>query len=144
MNLSWMILLTTALPALAPIAWGAWLMRRAGRSSDWPVVPATILASRAVQQGSARSPRLEFAYSMAGQPRTGKRLWVGPRSIAVTGGWADRVVARYPMGAVVPAAVDPQDPGYAVLEPGLQAMHLLPMGIGLFILAGGVFAAAVA
>jgi hypothetical protein len=144
MNLSWMIVFTTAVPALIPILWGLWFMRRASSSASWPQVAATLTASDVVRQGSGRSPRLEFAYVAAGQPRVGKRLWVGPRSISATGLWADRVVERFPVGAVVPAAVDPADPGYAVLEPGLRALHLLPLGIGLFILVGGIFAASVA
>lgn len=141
MNISSMVFLTTALPALPVLAWGALLLRRARSSVDWPLVPATIMESRVLQQGSARSPRLTFSYRIDAQGRVGHRLWVGPRSVAVTGGWADGVVARYPVGATVRVAVDPRDPGYAVLETGPRAMHWLPVAIGAAVLAAGVLVA---
>lgn len=143
MNVSSTIFLTTALPVLPVLAWGALLLRRARSSIDWPVVPATIMESRVLQQGSARSPRLTFSYRVEAQGRVGHRLWVGPRSVAVTGGWADGVVARYPVGANVRVAVDPRDPGYAVLEAGPRAMHWLPAAIGAVVLVAGIVAAVV-
>ncbi len=141
MNVSSMIFLTTVLPALPLLAWGALLLRRARSSVDWPVVPATIMESRVLRQGSARSPRLTFSYRVEAQGRVGHRLWVGPRSVAVTGGWADGVVARYPVGANVRVAVDPRDPAYAVLEAGPRAMHWLPLAIGAVVLVAGILVA---
>lgn len=141
MNLSSLIFLTTALPALPVLAWGALLLRRARGSTSWPVVPATIMESRVVQQGNARSPRLTFSYRKDAEGRVGHRLWVGPRSVAVTGPWADRVVARYPVGAAVYVAVDPHDAGYAVLEAGPRALHWLPVAIGAVILVAGTVVA---
>lgn len=139
MNLAPLLLDVTVVPALLlTLAWGHWFVRRAGRSAAWPVVPATIMASRVVQQGNARSPRVTFDYLVAGQRRVGNRLWVGPRSIAVTGHWADRVASRYPVGAVVHVSVDP---AYAVLEPGVKALHWLPLVFGLSIVAVGLFVA---
>ena len=142
MNLSPLSLNMTVVPALLTLAWGYWFVLRARRSAGWPVVPATIMESRVVQQGNARSPRLTFDYLAAGQRRVGNRLWVGPRSIAVTGKWADRVASRYPVGAVVHVAVDPADPAYAVLEPGVKAMHWLPLVFGLSMVAVGAVVAA--
>ncbi len=143
MNFSPLSLNMTVIPALLTLAWCYWFVLRARRSAGWPLVPATIMESRVVQQGNARSPRLTFDYLAAGQRRVGNRLWVGPRSIAVTGKWADRVASRYPAGAVVHVAVDPADPAYAVLEPGVKAMHWLPLVFGLSMVAvGGVVAAA--
>ena len=143
MNRPWLIALVTIVPALLPLVWGWHLMRRARHSVDWPEAPATIRESRVVQQGNARSPRLSFDYVAAAQPRVGDRLWVGPRSIAVTGHWADRVAARYPVGAAVRVAVDPRNPAYAVLEPGLRLVHWLPFLVGAAVLAGGVITLAV-
>ncbi len=138
MSVSSLIILTTVLPALPVFAWGALLLHRARGSVDWPVVPATIMESRVLQQGSARSPRLTFSYRVEAQGRVGHRLWVGPRSVAVTGGWADRVVARYPVGASVRVAVDPRDPAYAVLEAGPRALHWLPVAIAAVVLVAGL------
>jgi hypothetical protein len=130
-------------PALLTLAWAWWFVLRARRSTGWPVVAATITESRVVQQGNARSPRVAFDYLAGAQRHVGNRLWVGPRSIAVTGKWADRVAARYPVGAVVRVAVDPADPAYAVLEPGIQALHWLPLVFGLaMVVVGTVVAAA--
>lgn len=140
MSLSPLLLETTAVPALLTLAWG-WFVLRARRSAGWPVVPATITESRVVQQGNARSPRVAFDYRVAAQAQVGTRVWVGPRSIAVTGKWADRVAARYPVGAVVRAAVDPADPGYAVLEPGIKTLHWLPLVVGVGMVAAGLASA---
>ena len=143
MTFSPLILNMIVTPALLTFAWAYWFVLRARRSAGWPVVPATITESRVVQQGNARSPRLTFDYLAAGQRHVGNRLWVGPVPIAVTGQWADRVVSRYPVGAVVRVAVDPAAPAYAVLEPGVKAMHWLPLAFGLALVAiGGVVAAA--
>jgi len=136
MNLS--ILLTTSLPALALLAWAAHLMRRARVSAGWPRVPATIMESRVVRQGNARSPRVCYSYRMHAEGRVGHRLWVGPRSVAVTGGWADGVIARYPAGAAVSVAVDPHDPAYAVLEPGPRTMHWLVLAVAVVALVVGL------
>lgn len=143
MNRPWLTALVTVLPALLILAWGWQFIRRARRSADWPLAPGTIRESRVVQQGNARSPRLAFDYVADAQPRVGNRLWVGPRSIAVTGHWADRVAERYPVGAAVRVAVDPANPGYAVLEPGLRIVHWVPFLAGAAVLAGGVIAVVV-
>lgn len=140
MNRSWLTALVTVVPALLLLAWGWQFIRRARRSADWPMAPGTIRESRVVRQGNARSPRVSFDYVAAARPQVGNRLWVGPRSIAVTGDWADRVAGRYPVGTAVRVAVDPADPAYAVLEPGLRLLHWLPLLVGLAMLAGGVVA----
>ena len=76
MNLTWMILFTTAVPALIPILWGVWFMRRARRSLTWPAVQAVPHAPqlarelwvstqaapqlvRPLPQVAAQSPRLQ-------------------------------------------------------------------------------------
>src|SRR4051812_26580140 len=120
MNAATSLLGSIAVPLLLTLAWGYWFVLRAHRSAGWPRVAATITASRVVQQGNARSPRVAFEYLAAARRQVGDRLWVAPRTIAVTGGWADRVALRYPPGAQVLVAVDPADPAYAVLEPGVK------------------------
>lgn len=137
MNLPALITLTTVLPAALLLAWGWRLMSRADASRGWSVVNGTIRESQVVRQGNTRSPRIAFDYHVAAQPRVGRRLWVGPASISVSGNWADRVVARYPVGARVRVAVDPADPGYAVLEPGRQVMHWLPVAIAAVVAIAG-------
>lgn len=142
MNLSPIVFCMTVVPAVLSLAWGYGCVLRARRSVGWPAVRATITESRVVQQGNARSPRLKFDYLAAAQCHVGNRLWVGPRTIAVTGRWADRVTSRYPVGAVVRVAVDPADPAYAVLEPGIKPLHWLPLVFGLSMVAVGGFVAA--
>jgi hypothetical protein len=143
MNRPWLTALVTVVPALLLLAWGWQLLRRASRSADWPLAPGTIRESRVVRQGNARSPRVRFDYVAAARPQVGNRLWVGPRSIAVTGHWADRVAERYPVGTEVRVAVDPAHPDYAVIEPGLKLVHWLPFLVGVAMLAGGVIAVVV-
>ena len=144
MNLPSPTLLTTTLPALALLAFGAPLLRRARRSAAWPRTPGTILEARVVRQGNASSPRLTYRYRLGAEGRVGHRLWVGPSSVAVTGDWADGVVARYPVGATVQVAVDPDDPAYAVLEPGPRALHWLLLVVAAAMLVVGVLIGLVA
>jgi hypothetical protein len=141
MNPSLPIAAMTVVSALLTLAWGYWFVLPARRSAGWPRVSATITESRVARQGNARSPRLTFAYLAAAQRHVGNRLWVGPRSIALTGKWADRVASRYPVGAAVRVAVDPADPAYGVLEPGVKAVHWLPLVFGLSMVAVGALVA---
>lgn len=129
MPLTLMIILTTVLPALLLLAWCSCFIIKARRSITWPLVPATIVGSHVVKQGNTCSPHLAFDYEVSGQKLEGQRLWVGPRSLSVSGNWADRVTSRYPVGAIVKVAVDPADATYSVLEPGMRAFHWLMLAI---------------
>jgi hypothetical protein len=138
------ILLVTVVPFLPLVAWGGFLFAKARRSTAWPLLPATIVESRVLKQGNTRKPRLAFDYQVAAQRHVGRRLWVGPTSISTSGDWADRVVARFPVGASVRVAVDPADASYAVLEPGLRAMHWLLLWIAAAVMGGGLVIAMMA
>lgn len=140
MPLPLLMTLTTVLPALLLLAWCSRLILKARRSLTWPRVDATVVGSLVVKQGNTRSPRLAFDYEVAGQKHVGQRLWVGPRSLSVSGNWADRVTSRYPVGAMVKVAVDPTDAAYSVLEPGMQALHWLLLAAAAAFVVTGLFA----
>ncbi len=140
MSLPGPITLAIIFIGLPTLAWGLRFIFKARRSATWQLIPATIVESKVVQKGNTRGPRLKFHYQVHEQPHVGHRLWVGPSSISASGGWADRVVSRYPMRAAVRVAVDPSDATYAVLEPGLRVVHWLALALVLAIFAGGLFA----
>ena len=141
---SLIVLATTVVPALLLLVWGVRFIRRARASLDWPVVAGTITESRVLRQGNTRSPRVSYGYVAAARPQVGYRLWVGPRSISASDPWADRVAARYPVGAAVQVAVDPNDPAYAVLEAGPRAIHWLPVAVAALFVAVTGFMAVIA
>jgi len=134
------IFIIVLLLGVAALAWVLRFIFKAHRSAAWPLMLATVVESTVVQQGNTRSPRLKFLYQVADRPYVGRRLWVGPSSISVSGGWADRVASRYPVQAAVRVAVDPADAAYAVLEPGLRAVHWLALTFVLVIFGGTLVA----
>lgn len=119
---------------------GLVLTVRATRSSSWPAAPGTVTASEVVRtRGDADSPdsfhaEITYRYTVAGRDYTADRVRFGSVGSSDRTG-ADRLVARYPVGAAVQAHYAPGDPSVAVLEPG---PHL---GLLLFPCLGGVFGA---
>ncbi len=111
------------LPAVV-LALAIRMLLRARRSVSWPTVEATILESRVLERKKRTfEPSVVYVYATGGQRLTGRRLWVG-LTFATSGGWAQRIVASYPVGTLVRAAVDPGDPGYSVLVTGLRFQHV--------------------
>ena len=97
-------------------------MMQARRASVWPQAAGRITKSEVganYHRPSDRPveltnyPAIEYEYSVAGQPFTGRRISIGED----TGGAnTEATLAHYPLGATVMVDYDPDDPGSCVLE----------------------------
>ena len=104
--------------------WGGFELRdRARRMEGWPSVRGRVTGGAVVADGTFDDgspvyyPVISYRYVVAGNEYHGQR-----RSLIRVGfgglnrGAAQRVLARYPVGAEVPVFHDPHDPSEAVLE----------------------------
>lgn len=114
-------------------------LRRGRHSRSWPTVQATVTAARAVRSGQNFVPRIDYAYVVDGRSYTSRRRKVGP-PISISRGAAEAVVAACPVGSTVVASVDPANPAYAVLVPGMAGAHLLMLAVGVAMLVATVVA----
>ncbi|HVF72262.1 MAG TPA: DUF3592 domain-containing protein [Chthoniobacterales bacterium] len=84
-------------------------------SVNWPTTAGTITASGIKKVMFRRQPQISYTYAVNGTPYTSQR-------VSFAGGYkpkeVDPVLARYPVGAQVTVAHDPQKPGEATLETG--------------------------
>ena len=92
---------------------------RARNSHSWPTVAATILDAQVRQGSKGWKPQISYSYASAGTRYASDRIVVG-WMWDVGGGSARRLVARHAKGSSVPASVDPRDPSYSVLVPGVR------------------------
>jgi hypothetical protein len=96
-------------------------------AAAWPQVEARITDSRFDVQTRRRQgqevleyqPRVSYEYVVNGQEFTGNRLQFGVASATMSKPEADRVLARYPKGAVAKVHYLATSPRTSVLEPGL-------------------------
>lgn len=90
-------------------------VRAAKASTNWPTTTGTITASGIKKVVFRRQPQIAYSYSVNGAPFTSER-------VSFAGGYkpkeVDPVLARYPAGAAVTVAYNPQNPVEATLEPG--------------------------
>lgn len=99
------------------------------QAASWPVVQGTITRSEveAVRsKGIKYEPKLAYTYSVDGHPYEGSKY---RRSSfrSSDSGYAEEVVARYPVGARVPVYHRPGQPSEAVLQPGVASLDLFPL-----------------
>ena len=110
---------------LAAIVWGlsalvlvggALLLRAAQRQSKWPRAEGRVLDSSLVL-GQYWHPRVSYEYTHDGRTFRSQRI----RSLEIGMNWrgpAANDTERYPPGKAVTVYVNPDDPYFAVLEPG--------------------------
>jgi hypothetical protein len=100
-------------------------------SESWPTTPGVVATSEievehtgsGSSSGSGKSyhARVHYEYGVGGESFSAKRVSFGEFGTG-DGDHASEVLARYPAGAKVAVHYDPEDPGDAVLEPGLQGI----------------------
>jgi hypothetical protein len=90
-------------------------VKMAKASTNWPTAPGTVTASGIKKVMFRRQPQIAYTYSVNGTPFNAQRVSFasGYKSAEV-----DPILARYPVGAAVTVAHDPQKPAEATLETG--------------------------
>jgi hypothetical protein len=88
----------------------------------WPVTEGTVTVSELTGR-KRNSWKLEYQYTVAGQPYTGTRYAFEPMPIQgereVT-----RAIAAHPAGSAVAVSYNPDDPAEGVIRPGLRGCTL--------------------
>lgn len=90
-------------------------VKMARASANWPTVPGTVTSAGIKKVMFRRQPQIAYTYSVNGAPFSSQRVSFasGYKSNEV-----DPILARYPVGAAVAVAHDPQNPAEATLETG--------------------------
>jgi hypothetical protein len=113
----------------------------AAESERWPSVPGLVKTSEVAtsrdSEGTTYHAHLVYTYEVAGKSREGTRVHFGDYGTSHPD-HAQSVVDTYPAGKAVTVRYRPQDPSYAVLEPGLMLSAWMVPGLGLvFLIVGG-------
>ena len=105
--------------------YGVWLRARAAESLRWPAVRGRIVRSLVredtnplptVDESRTRyTPEVRYEYVVDGHEHSASRIDLLDRA-ASWPGFAERVIARYPMWSDVTVFYDPTDPSRAILE----------------------------
>ena len=109
------------------LSWTAVNFVYAFLSRRWPQVVGTVVVSdlqrsRDSEGGYSYRPEVSYRYSVDGQELVANRTCFGDRLELSWSAPAVRAVRRYPAGASVAVHYDPDDPGDAVLEPGINGL----------------------
>jgi hypothetical protein len=93
------------------------IRRKVAAVSQWPATIGSIIASYLDRRFTGKSrtnyPVVHYVDQVSRQQYQGRKIAPGPE---VGGSGAEKVVARYPVGARVMVFYNPQDPADAVLE----------------------------
>ena len=79
---------------------------------------------------------VRYEYTVDGTRHTSRKVSFG-QSSSSSAYRAEDIVDKYPTGAAIEAAYNPDKPDVAVLEPGVTTSSYIPLGVGIvFIIAG--------
>ncbi len=103
--------------------------RAAGESAGWPATQGKIVLSTVMTsttrhrtdsgmwvERTSYFPKVRYEYSVLGKAYTGERIAFGAAKGHSAPADAEKVLARYPVGATVTVYYNPRDPAEAVLE----------------------------
>lgn len=125
---------------------GLGMLRKAKANLRWPSVEGRIVRSESVRMLYTAShgnspmygPEIEYEYEASGQQITGKNIKIGiTGSSATDKTYAERYLAKYPVGKTVPVFFDPSKPQDSILEPGPSGLTYAGLAIGLFFMVIG-------
>lgn len=125
------------------VGYSGWSAYWSLRSQTWPTVGGHITSSRMTQHdsqdgGETYGVALTFDYQIGETGYHGQRLSFG--TMSASSGYAQQILARYPVGQTVTVHYAPGDPKNSVLEPGWHAGTAIPLVVGtVFILASILF-----
>ena len=101
------------------------VLLRARNSASWPTIDATVVEARVKESKKGTfQPIIRYEYFAGGEQQSSRRI-SGGLPISVSGNWAQRTVDEFRLGSRVHAYVDPRNPGYAVLRPGIRPVHVV-------------------
>lgn len=117
------IALAFFLVAAGMLWWGVTTVRNASVSRNWPAVTGTITASQVAistdEDGTTYSADVQYTYVVNDRRYTADTVNFGEYGSG-SRSRIDKIVARYPPGGQVTVYYNPDNPGTAVLEPGLS------------------------
>jgi len=92
--------------------------RKVAQAASWPSTMGNVIMSTLERRSSSEGgytyyPVVHYTYQVMGQTLQGHKIMPGP---AIGGTGAEKVVARYPMGAQVMVYYNPENPSEALLE----------------------------
>lgn len=119
------LLLWGGMTGLVDVLHGADMVRQE-QAARWPIVQGTVIRSEveAVRsKGIKYVPKVVYTYSVDGQPYEGSRYRFSAFR-SEKPGYAEEVVARYPVGARVPVYYRPGQPSETLLQPGVASVDL--------------------
>ncbi len=143
--------LLTAVCLIAGIGvsvWGVIVVLDALASSNWPTVEGVVVSS-GVERGSSGTgtsrstsyhAKVDYTYEVDGVAYQAERVSFKD-AISKSRGHAEEISNSYKVGQAVVVAYDAEDPGNAVLEPGLSPASFIYLAFGLALLGLGVYTA---
>jgi hypothetical protein len=133
--------------------YGLGMIRKAKANLSWPSVEGRIVRSEIITTESwssslnslqrLYSPEVEYEYTVPGQILTDQMFTGENIKIGITGSsasdkaYAERYLAKYPVGKTVPVFFDPSKPQDSILEPGPSGITYAGLAIGLFFMVIG-------
>ena len=118
---------------LFALAMGLLLAVAAVGQHGWPTTDGLVVSSYVDEHGiledTTYSPVVIYDYDVDGAHLQGNRV-TSSTFRSSERSWAEEVVNRYPVGEVVLVYYDPENPGNAVLEPGMDQSTWILIGIG--------------
>lgn len=113
----------------AAAAFGLVIHRQAFRAMNWPRVTGRIVTSELdVFQGSLSDdkmlrtlyrPLISYAYTYEGVNYAGDQASLGASVTSSSDAYAKRLIAKYPVDAIVTVYVNPENPSQAILKPSV-------------------------
>ncbi len=118
------------------------MYRRAQESQTWPTATGTIQASEVTsffQKGKTKySPSVSYTYDVNGRSLTSNLIWASGGDTSTVKSQQQDVVDKYPVGSTVKVFYDPENPEFAILEPGITSTNYIVLGAGGAILLVGI------
>jgi hypothetical protein len=114
----------------AALLWLVW--KRGNASMSWPIASGEILDSSVEFNDGSYLPRIRYRYWGEETEYCGDVLTY--RGYSADRHTAEAFVARYPAGAAMSVRYDPNAPGTAVLEPGIDRKVYLRAVVVLMVL----------
>lgn len=122
--------------------WGLPQMRAALATKSWPATPGKVISSTIEAHGSDEDAtyynRISYSYEVDGVAYTSNRIRTGPEAPAWSQASAMIIAGKYAEGMPVKVSYDPNDPSFAILEPGISGESIIGLVVGLFLLALGL------